>query len=287
MTAVAADTPPGAASLRVTDLVRAAAMVLVCAVVFFPVYWMLLSSIQPTEYSLSYPPPLYPRGFNWAAYAQLFAEKPIARWLLTSTFVAGITVIGTLIFVIPAAYALSSMHWRGRSAFGLLLLFTQIMPAAIVVAPVLALYRNLAWTDNLLALALLHTAFVVPLCAWVLKSSFDGIPKEIVEAALIDGCNRLSVLPRVFLPLAKPGLVAVSVIAFFASWNEYLFASTLIIDNNLYTASLGIATLMTQLDTPLFVLMAAGVVFSVLPVLFYMSIQRHVLRGLTAGSVKG
>ena len=154
-----------------------AAMVVVCAVVFFPVYWMLLSSIQPTEYSLSYPPPLYPKGFNWAAYAQLFAEKPIAHWLVISTFVAASPCIATLVFVIPAAYALSSLHWRGRSAFGLLLLFTQIMPAAIVVAPVLALYRSLAWTDNLVALAILHTAFVVPLCAWVLKSSFDGIPE--------------------------------------------------------------------------------------------------------------
>ncbi len=269
------------------DILRVAAIVAVCAVVFFPVYWMLLSAIQPTEYSLSYPPPLLPKGFNWAAYAQLFADKPIGRWLVTSIFVALLVVAATLLLVVPAAYALSRLHWTGRSAFGLMLLFTQMMPAAVVVAPVLALYRAFGWTDNLVALALLHTAFVVPLCVWVLKSSFDAIPKEIVEAALIDGCNRLSVLPRIFLPLAKPGLVAVSVIAFFASWNEYLFASTLIVRNELYTASLGIATLMTQLDTPLFVLMAAGVVFSVMPVLFYMAIQRHVLRGLTAGSVKG
>ncbi|MDQ6435360.1 carbohydrate ABC transporter permease [Mesorhizobium sp. LHD-90] len=277
----------GAVGSRAAEWLRIATLILVCAVVFFPVYWMLLSAIQPTEFSLSYPPPLFPKGFNWDAYAQLFREKPIAHWLVNSTFVAALVVAVTLAFVIPASYALSGLNWRGRSAFGLLLLFTQIMPAAIVVAPVLALYRSLAWTDSLLALALLHVAFVVPLCAWVLKSAFDAVPKEVVEAALIDGCNRLSVLPRVYLPLAKPGLVAVSVIAFFASWNEYLFASTLIIDNDLYTASLGIATLMTQLDTPLFMLMAAGVVFSVLPVLFYMAIQRHVLRGLTAGSVKG
>jgi multiple sugar transport system permease protein len=277
----------GVVGSRLTEWLRIATLILVCAVVFFPVYWMLLSAIQPTEYSLSYPPPLYPKGFNWDAYAQLFREKPIAHWLVNSTVVATLVVVGTLAFVIPASYALSGLQWRGRSAFGLLLLFTQIMPAAIVVAPVLALYRGLAWTDSLLALALLHVAFVVPLCAWVLKSAFDAVPREVVEAALIDGCNRLTVLPRVYLPLAKPGLVAVSVIAFFASWNEFLFASTLIIDSSRYTASLGIATLMTQLDTPLFVLMAAGVVFSVLPVLFYMAIQRHVLRGLTAGSVKG
>jgi multiple sugar transport system permease protein len=277
----------GMTRVRLTKLLRIAAIVAVCVVVFFPVYWMLLSSIQPTQYSLSYPPPLIPKGFNWSAYVQLFSEKPIGRWLLISTFVATITVIATLAFVIPAAYALSGLRWTGRSGFGLLLLFTQIMPAAIVVAPVLALYRGFGWTNNLVALAILHTAFVVPLCAWVLKSAFDAVPKEVVEAALIDGCNRLSVLPRIYLPLARPGLVAVSVIAFFASWNEFLFASTLIIDDDLYTASLGLATLMTQLDTPLFELMAAGVVFSVLPVIFYMLIQRHVLRGLTAGSVKG
>src|SRR5262249_32083747 len=145
--------------LRLAMLLRAAAIVVVCAVVFFPVYWMLLSSIQPTNYSLSFPPPLIPKGFNWQAYGQLFGDKPIAQWLLISTIVATLTVIGTLIFVIPASYALSALHWTGRSAFGLLLLFTQIMPAAIVVAPVLGLYRGFGWTDNLLALALLHTAF--------------------------------------------------------------------------------------------------------------------------------
>lgn len=287
MSAVAAPHRRRSVGVRLAIVLRAAAIIAVCVVVFFPVYWMLLSSIQPSSYSLSFPPPLLPKGFNWEAYAKLFGDKPIAQWLVTSTFVAALTVIATLVFVIPAAYALSALRWVGRSAFGLLLLFTQIMPAAIVVAPVLTLYRGFGWTNNLLALALLHTAFVVPLCAWVLKSAFDAVPREVVEAALIDGCNRLSVLPYIYLPLVRPGLVAVSVIAFFASWGEFLFASTLIVNNDLYTASLGIATLMTQLDTPLFELMAAGVVFSVLPVLFYMVIQRHVLRGLTAGSVKG
>jgi len=287
MSAVRRSRRTGAFGQHLVTVLRAAAILAVCVVVFFPVYWMLLSSIQPSEYSLSFPPPLLPKGFNWQAYGQLFGDKPIAHWLVTSTFVAALTVVGTLVFVIPAAYAMSALKWFGRSSFGLLLLFTQIVPAAIVVAPVLSLYRSFAWTNNLPALALLHTAFVVPLCAWVLKSAFDAVPKEVVEAALIDGCNRVSVLPHIYLPLVRPGLVAVSVIAFFASWSEFLFASTLVTDNDLYTASLGIATLMTQLDTPLFELMAAGVVFSVLPVLFYMLIQRHVLRGLTAGSVKG
>ncbi|HWJ75501.1 MAG TPA: carbohydrate ABC transporter permease [Kaistia sp.] len=272
---------------RIETAARFAAIVFASAVILFPVYWMVLSSLRSSAESLSFPPPLLPHGIDLSAYLQLFTDKPIGHWLLLSTLVATLTVIGTVILVIPAAYALSRLYWPGRTAVGLVLLFTQMMPGAVVVAPVLTLYRQLGWTDNLLTLALLHTAFVVPLCAWVLKTSFDAVPKEIVEAALIDGCDRWKVLWLVVLPLTRPGLVAVSVIAFFASWNEYLFASTLITRNGLYTASLGLATLMTQLDTPLFVLMAAGVTFSILPVFFYMAIQRHLLRGLTAGAVKG
>ncbi|MBN9017780.1 MAG: carbohydrate ABC transporter permease [Rhizobiales bacterium] len=281
----AVSTRPGAS--RIEPILRTIAIVVVTAIVMFPVYWMVVSALRPSDESLSFPPPLLPHALEFSSFGQLFAEKPIAHWLMLSTFVASLTVIGTLILVIPAAYALSRLYWVGRSAFGLMLLFTQMMPGAVVVAPVLMLYRSLGWTDNLWALALLHTAFVVPLCAWVLKTSFDSVPKEIIEAALIDGCDRWKVLWLVLLPLTKPGLVAVSVIAFFASWNEFLFASTLITKNDLYTASLGLATLMTQLDTPLFVLMAAGVTFSILPVFFYMAIQRHLLRGLTAGAVKG
>lgn len=281
----AVSTRPGAS--RIEPALRIVAIVVVTAIVMFPVYWMVVSALRPSSESLSFPPPLLPHALEFSSFGQLFGEKPIAHWLMLSTFVASLTVIGTLILVIPAAYALSRLYWVGRSAFGLMLLFTQMMPGAVVVAPVLMLYRSLGWTDNLWALALLHTAFVVPLCAWVLKTSFDSVPKEIIEAALIDGCDRWKVLWLVLLPLTRPGLVAVSVIAFFASWNEFLFASTLITRNELYTASLGLATLMTQLDTPLFVLMAAGVTFSILPVFFYMAIQRHLLRGLTAGAVKG
>ncbi len=268
-------------------IVRAGLILIVCFVVLFPVYWMALNAIQPGAYALTWPPALIPRGFEWSNFARLFEEKPIGEWLLLSTYVAAIVVVVTLIVVIPAAYAMSRLRWRGRYLLGLFLLFTQIMPGAMIVAPQLTLFRTFGWTDNLTMLALLHAAVVVPLCAWILKSSFDAIPRELVEAGLVDGCNHVQTLFWVVLPLTRPGLVAVSVVAFFYSWNEYLFSSALITRSDNYTASLGLATLITQLDTPLFVLMAAGVVFSVLPTLFYLAIQRHILRGLTAGAVKG
>jgi multiple sugar transport system permease protein len=247
----------------------------------------VLNAIQPGSYSLTWPPALFPHGLEWSNFAKLFADKPIGHWLLLSTYVAAIVVAVTVAVVVPAAYAMSRLRWRGQNLLGLFLLFTQVMPGAMIAAPELTLFRAFGWTDNLTALAFLHAAFVVPLCTWILKSSFDAIPRELVEAALVDGCSHWTVLIRIMLPLTRPGLVAVSVVAFFSSWNEYLFSSALITQSDLYTGSLGLATLITQLDTPIFVLMAAGVMFSVLPVLFYLAIQRHILRGLTAGAVKG
>ena len=266
--------------------IRAGLILLVAFVVLFPVYWMLLNAIQPGAYSLTWPPALLPRGLDLSSFARLFGEKPITQWLALSTYVATIVVIVTLIVVIPAAYAMSRLRWRGRTLLGLGLLFTQIMPGAMIVAPQLTLFRAFGWTDNLTMLALLHAALVVPLCTWILKSSFDAVPGEIIEAALVDGCNHRQALLGIVLPLTRPGLVAVAVVAFFSSWNEYLFSSALITRSSLYTGSLGLATLITQLDTPLFVLMAAGVTFSALPILFYLGVQRHILRGLTAGAVK-
>ncbi len=149
--------------------------------------------------------------------------------------------------------------------FGFLLLFTQMMPAAMIVVPMLQLYRNLHWTDNLPALSLIYAAFAIPLGAWILKSSYDNVPVDVLDAALVDGCTPLGVLRRILLPLSRPGLVAVAVIAFFLSWNDYIFASALITDRSKYTAGLGIATFLTQQDVPIRQLQAAGVIFSLLP----------------------
>ncbi|MBN9011283.1 MAG: carbohydrate ABC transporter permease, partial [Rhizobiales bacterium] len=231
----------------VAAILRAALILVVCFVLLFPVYWMVLNAIQPSEYSLSWPPSLLPRGFEWSNFRHLFEDKPIVDWLLKSTFVAAIVVAATLIVVVPAAYALSRLRWRGQNLLGLFLLFTQIMPGAMIVAPELTLFRTFGWTDNLTALAFLHAAFVVPLCTWILKSSFDSVPRELVEAALVYFCSHTAALWRIMLPLTRPGLVAVSVVAFFSSWNEYLFSSALITQSDLYTGSLGLATLITQL----------------------------------------
>ncbi len=271
---------------RSKTALRYAVIVVVCTVILFPVYWMVLSTFQPEQYTLTFPPPLFFKGFNLNAIGALFSQQPIGDWLLHSFFVSAITVTATIVLTVPGAYLLSRLRWRGVGAFGFLLLFTQMMPGAVVIVPELQFMRSLGWTNNLAALGVLYAAFAVPLGCWILKSSFDTVPNEVIDAALVDGCGVLRVLWRMLLPLSRPGLVAVGVVAFFGSWNDYLFASALITDRSLYTAGVGISTFISQQDVQLYQLQAAGVVFSLLPVILYLAVQRNVVRGLTAGAVK-
>lgn len=277
---------PRSVRRRAKSALRYLVIIFVCVVVMFPIYWMVLSTFQPEGYTLTWPPPLFLKGFNSGAINSLFSQQPIGSWILHSFLVSAITVAITVAMSVPGAYLLSRLRWRGVGAFGFLLLFTQMMPGAVVIVPELQFFRSLGWTNNLPALGVLYAAFNVPLGCWILKSSFDSIPGEVIDAALVDGCNPIDVLWRILLPLSRPGLVAVAVVAFFGSWNDYLFASAFITQRSLYTAGLGIATFINEGDIQLYQLEAAGVVFSLLPVILYLAVQRHVVRGLTAGAVK-
>ncbi|HEY2279765.1 MAG TPA: carbohydrate ABC transporter permease [Streptosporangiaceae bacterium] len=265
---------------------RYALVVVVCVVVLFPVYWMVLSTFQPEKYSLTYPPPFFLHGFNLGALTSLFKQQPIVSWLGHSLLVSVLAVVITVLLAVPGGYLLSRLKWRGSGVFGFLLLFTQIMPGAMIVVPELQFYRALNWTNNLFALSAIYAAFTVPLGCWILKSAFDSVPGEVVEAAIVDGTGRIGVLLRILVPLSRPALVAVLVVAFFVSWNDYVFASAFITNRGLYTAGLGISTFISEEDIQLYQLQAAAVVFSLVPVVLYMIVSRHIVRGLTAGAVK-
>jgi multiple sugar transport system permease protein len=271
---------------RIGKVARYVVIAVVCIVALFPVYWMVLTTFQPSQDSLTYPPQIFPHGFQLGTLTSLFDGNPIASWLFHSLVVSAVTVAVTLLLALPGAYLLSRLRWRGVGAFGFLLLFTQLMPGAMIVVPELQFFRVLHWTNNLFALGLLYSAFNVPLGCWILKSSFDSVPTEVIDASLVDGCGRMGVLLRVLVPLSKPGVVAVAIVAFFGSWNDYLFAAAFLTKRSLYTAGLGISTFISDQTIHLDQLEAAGVVFSLLPVMLYLTVQRHVVRGLTAGAVK-
>jgi multiple sugar transport system permease protein len=260
---------------------------LVSLLVIFPLYWMLVTAVQAPEVTLRYPPVLYPIDPNIKGFHAIFIEKQMGQWLINSGFVAILTTILTSILSILGAYALSWFKWRGKMAFGLMLLFTQMLPEALIVIPIFKIYSNLHWSDSLATLSLIHAAFVIPVGVWILKPAFEGVPKEVNEAAQIDGCTPMGILRKIIIPLCSPAILAVGVVAFFASWGEYLIAVTMISTEGKYPASVGLASTMSQLDTPIQTLLSGAIVYGLPPVILYMFIQRFVISGLTAGAIKG
>ncbi len=272
---------------RLQDWELGLLVIVVCAVILFPVYWMILTSMQSTNDILAYPPHFIPRPVDLSSYSRMVSQQPIVRWLSNSALLGVLTTAVCPALAIPGAYILSSLRWRGRSLFGFFLLVTQMLPEALIIIPIYVVYRRLQITENLPALALVDAAFVVPIGTWILKNLFDNVPHEIREAALVDGAGLMGVLWRIMLPISAPGLVAISVVAFFYAWNEYVFAVTMVTRDAIRPASVGLSTLISMLDTPIDRVLAAGLLFSILPVIFYLLVQRYVVAGLTAGAVKG
>src|SRR5690242_1690478 len=253
----------------------------------FPIYWMLVSTFQPSKYTLHYPPPLFPQAITFSQFADLFANYPVALWLRNSFLIAIMAMLLCMALTVLGAYTLSSLRWRGRSLFGLFLLITQMLPEILIVIPLYIIYRRLNMLDSLPALSLVDTAFALPICIWILKGVFDTIPHEVLDAAVVDGCTEMRVLWMIVLPLSAPGLVAVAVVSFFSAWNEFLFAVIMLSSAEFQPASVGLTTLKATGFTPVEQYMAAGLIFSILPVLFYLIMQRYIVAGLTAGAVKG
>jgi multiple sugar transport system permease protein len=266
-------------------------VLLFCFVTAFPIYWMIVSAVQPVSMSLQYPPPLFPQAFDFSVFQRIFAvqgnQTRVDIWIGNSIVLAIMTTIFCLVLSIFGAYALSGKRWRGQGLFGIMLLMTQMLPEALIVIPLYSTLDKLHLRDSLLTLAMVDTAFALPICIWILKNVFDTIPTEIRDAALVDGCTRMRMLWRIMLPISAPGLVAVAVVAFFHAWNEYLFASSLISNRGLYTAPVGLASMISMIDTPIDKLLGGGLMFSIFPVIFYLLVQRYIVAGLSAGAVKG
>lgn len=263
------------------------AIITVSGITFFPIYWMLVSTLQPSEYTLNYPPPFFPQEITVSHFYQLFSERPIALWLRNSFLIATMSMLLCLAITVPGAYTLSRLRWRGRSGFGLFLLLTQMLPEILVLIPIYVAYSQLDLINKPFAVAMIDAAFAVPVCIWILKGVFDSVPLEVLDAALVDGCTELSALWRIVLPLSLPGLVAVAVVSFFAGWNEYLFASIMLTSAENMVAGVGLTTLKGLSGVQVEQWMAAGLSFSILPVVFYLTMQRYIISGLTAGAVKG
>ena len=163
---------------KLKRVLRYVVIVFTLVIVLLPIYEMVLGVFQPAQWELTWPPAYFFKGWNWSALSSVFKSYPLGEWLAHSFLVSAITVSITVVCAIPGGYLLSRLRWRGAAAFGFLLLFTQLMPGAMIIVPELEWYRTLNWTNNLLALGLVYAAFSVPVGCWIMKSAFDVIPER-------------------------------------------------------------------------------------------------------------
>ncbi|WNJ90151.1 carbohydrate ABC transporter permease [Bosea sp. 685] len=267
--------------------VRMALIMVLLSAALFPIYWMVVTSLTSSANLFADRPQMLPDPSQAFNYAETFAKTSVLLWLRNSAIVAVGTMVLSILLAILPAYALSRFTFRGKGLLGFVLFATQMLPEAMLVVPLYAIFAKLLLLDTLGGLILANAAFTVPVITWILKGAIDGVPLEIEEAARIDGCSRIDIVLGIVLPVVAPTLAAASVIAFFHGWNEYVFAQTLVLSQELRTASVGLASFVGELSTPIHTVMAIGVMYTLPAVAFYLMVQRYVVAGMTAGSVKG
>ena len=270
------------------QLLRLAGTLLIVVVVIFPVYWMIVTSLLPSEKVLSPEPPLLPSpgDFNFQAYSDVVLRKPIFTWFVNSLIVtvgsAGVSILVSLF----AGYSLSRFSTRGQQLMGYVLLLSRMLPGSLLVIPLYIIFSDLRMINSFHALVFANVTAIVPFTTWMMKGFFDGIPTELEEAATIDGCSWFGALTRVILPLTLPGLAAVTIYAAILSWNEYLFARTLAFDPNRWIFTVGIASFVGEHSVNWSSLMASAVIFIAPIVVLFFFLEPFLVSGLTTGSVK-
>jgi multiple sugar transport system permease protein len=269
---------------------RRIVLTLLAAFALTPVLVMLSSSLKPLQ-DVQGPFRWIPSTPTLRPYLDIWRTVPLGRYLLNSALVSSGSTVCSVLVAVLAAYAVSRYRFRGRRAFTVTVLATQMIPGILFLLPLFLLLVGLGNATGLPlygsrgGLVLTYLTFSLPFSVWLLAGYFDGIPRDLDEAAAVDGCGPVRTLARVVVPAALPGIVAVAVYAFMTAWGEVLFASVLT-DDTTRTLAVGLQGYATQTDVYWNQVMAASLVVSVPVVAGFLLLQRYLVAGLTAGAVK-
>ncbi|WP_038055269.1 carbohydrate ABC transporter permease [Thermus amyloliquefaciens] len=255
----------------------------------FPFYWAVISSFKPSDALFASNPSFLPLPFTLEHYKNVFLQANFGRNLLNSLVVAGGATLLSLVLGVLAAYALGRLPFPPRNAVLYLVLAMTMFPQISVLGGLFMLLRQTGLFNTHLGLILSYLLFTLPFTVWVLVGYFKGLPRELEEAAYVDGATPLQTLVRIMLPLTGPGLVTTGLLAFIAAWNEYLFALTFTVGDEVKTVPPAIASFggATPFEIPWGSIMAASVVVTVPLVVLVLIFQHRIVAGLTAGAVKG
>lgn len=254
-----------------------------------PVYWMLTISLKTEVDQFASPPVWFRFAPTLAHYYDAFSTRSFGRYLITSAIVATLSTACAMVLGTMAAYGLSRFRLRGQLGrrLSLWILSTRMFPPIVTAVPLFLMMRDFRLINTISSLVIVYTALNLPFVVWMMRGFFKELPRELEEAAMVDGDSRLGALVRVILPLAAPGLAATAVFCLIVSWNEFLLALVLTQTDAAMTLPVGIAGRVTQYEIEWGVMSAAGVVAMVPILVFALAVQQYLVRGLSLGAVKG
>ena len=270
---------------------RAFGFVFFGAIVVLPLYVMVMTSLKTQQALLANPLNLFPSFEDgllgpFRSYIELFQVYDFGRYIWNSALISVATVFITLLFAVPGSYAVSRLSFPGRSTLSRSILMIYLVPAIVLVIPLYAIFAKLGLRDSLWGLLVVYPATTLPVALYMLQGYFRGVPAELEEAGLMDGCSRLRVIWSITLPLSVPALASVSLYVFMIAWNEFLFAFMFLDDPKMFTLSRGVVSLDSS-EVPRQHLMAGAVVSTVPIVVIFLWAERFMVQGLTSGGVKG
>ena len=266
----------------------------VTAIYLMPIFWMVSTSFKPTTEIFQTPPnliPVHPQIDSYRSALGLPTDRPElyitgALYFKNSFIIASSTMLLTLIFAIPAAYALSRFNFRGKTPFMLFLIITQMLPSVLLVIPLFVLFKVFRLYNTHFSVILADTALALPFAIIILRTSFKQIPEALEEAGLIDGASRLQVLWYILLPVMKASLVAVGVFSFLTAWGEFVFALSFLAKPELQPISIGVFQFIGMYKTQWDTMMAFSTLVAIPAIVALLFLQRQFISGLASGSVK-
>ena len=274
-------------SRRMLKIVGNVVLLLMLLWTAIPIYWMVVTSLKYDKEIYGYEATLIPQKPTLSNYVTVFRQTPYLLFLRNSVVVAVSSTVLSMFIACLGAYAIARLNFPGRAFLARGLVFTYLVPTSLLFIPMFALMSALHLTDSLHGLTIAYLGFDVPFCTWLLMGYFKSIPVELEEAALVDGCSRVSALIRIILPLALPALVVVTFFSFTHAWNEFLYAQVFTSTNSARTVTTGLANFMSADVFFWGPLMASTIMSALPPVLMFLVLQRWVVKGLTLGGVKG
>jgi len=256
------------------------------ATMVFPVYWMFATALKQPGQILSAVPKVIPWPISVENFQRALSQPQFWVFARNSITVSLSTVILSLLIALGASIAVARFNFIGRKAFLVVLVLIQMIPGSAMVIPIYLMLRSVNALDFIPGLVLTYMTFVLPFTIWTLRGFVEGVPVELEEAALVDGCSRVKAFTHVLLPLLMPGIVATSIFAFISAWDDYLFAYVIMKSQGNYTLPVWLVSFQTQEGVDYGAMIAASSIFSIPVLIFFLLVQRRLVGGMTSGAVK-